>query len=73
MRKSPRSAAVDRPRERVVIIDTLKQQMLDLKALRKKVAEAESRTAALKRSNHTRGRLTTDLLKNPSLCGGHKE
>jgi hypothetical protein len=50
MRKSPRSAALYRPRERVVvIIDPLRQQMLHLKALRKKVAKAE-RAARLSRN-----------------------
>jgi hypothetical protein len=46
MSKSPRSTAAEQSRKRVVFIDILKQQMLDLKALRKKVAEAESAVAA---------------------------
>jgi hypothetical protein len=39
--------------KRVVFIDILKQQMLDLKALRKKVAEAESASAAKKKRKRT--------------------
>jgi hypothetical protein len=41
MGKSPRSAIAEQSRERVVFLDILKQQMLDLEALRKKVDEAE--------------------------------
>ena len=56
MRKSPRSAAVYWPRERVVIIDPLKQQMLDLDALRKRVAETERalRQARIRNRRHER-------------------
>lgn len=43
MSKCPHTAATEASRERVVFIDILKQQMLDLEALRKKVAEAEQR------------------------------
>ena len=46
MSKSPRSAAAEPSRERVVFVDILKMQMLDLEALRKKVAEAETASAA---------------------------
>jgi hypothetical protein len=48
MIKSPRSAAPEQSRERIVLVDALEQQMLDLKALRKEVAAAE-RAAAVKR------------------------
>ncbi len=41
MRQNPRSAGTKKSNVRVVFIDILKQQMQDLKALRKKVAEAE--------------------------------
>jgi hypothetical protein len=57
MRKSPRSAAVYRPRERVVVIDILKQQMLDLQALRKEVAEAERALRTERIRNRLRERL----------------
>jgi hypothetical protein len=52
MGKSPRSAAARQSRERVVFVDILKHRLLpdELEALRKKVAEGESRTATLKRS-----------------------
>jgi hypothetical protein len=43
MSKCPHTAATETSRERVVFIDILEQQMLDLEALRKKVAEAERR------------------------------
>jgi hypothetical protein len=55
MRKLPRSAASEKLRERVVYIDILKQQMLDLEAVRKELAQAESRAAALKRSGRISG------------------
>jgi len=50
MIKPPRSAAAERSQKRVVIVDILEQQMSDLKALRKEVAEAE-RAAATKRKH----------------------
>jgi hypothetical protein len=51
MIKSPRSAAAEESRERVILVDdVLEQQMLDLKALRKEVAAAES--AAAMKSKH---------------------
>ena len=51
MGKSPRSAAAEPSRVRVVLInDFLKQQLLDLVALRKKVAEAERRCKARQKS-----------------------
>ena len=50
MIRSPRPAAAEQSRERVVLVDILQQQMLDLKALRKEVAEAES--AAAKKRKH---------------------
>ena len=43
MRKLPRCETV---RVRVVLVDFLKQQMLELEALRKKVADAERRCKA---------------------------
>ena len=45
MIKSPPSAAAEQSRERVVLVDILAQQMLDLEALRKEVAAAESAAA----------------------------
>jgi hypothetical protein len=45
MSNFPRSAALEKSRERSRLVDILKQQMLDLEALRKKVAEAESRAS----------------------------
>jgi hypothetical protein len=59
-----RSAALEKSRERILLNGILKQELLELEALRKivaeanlealrkKVAEAESPTAALKRSGH---------------------
>jgi hypothetical protein len=45
MGKSPRSVADEKSCERAVaLIDFLKEQLLDLKALRQKVAEAEIRS-----------------------------
>ena len=41
MRRIPRATSTRNPKFRVVFVDALKQQMTDLKALRKKVAEAE--------------------------------
>jgi hypothetical protein len=52
MGRFPRSTP-EQSRKRVVFIDILKQQMLDLKALRKKVAEAESASAAKKKRKRT--------------------
>jgi hypothetical protein len=46
MRKSPRSAVAEYAPERIVLIDMLERQMLDLRALRKQVAEAETRFRA---------------------------
>jgi hypothetical protein len=66
MSNFPRSAALEKSRERILLNGILKQELLELEALRKivaeanlealrkKVAEAESPTAALKRSGHTR-------------------
>jgi hypothetical protein len=45
MSNFPRSAALEKSRERILLVDILKQQMLDLEALRKKVADAESRAS----------------------------
>jgi hypothetical protein len=42
-KKTPRSVAGKQLPHQVVVIDVLEQQMLDLQALRKKVAEAERR------------------------------
>jgi hypothetical protein len=50
MRKLPRSAASEKFRERLVYINVLKQQMLDLEAVRKEVAEAELRYKQLRRA-----------------------
>jgi len=50
MIKSPPSAAAEQSRERVVLVDILAQQMLDLEALRKEVASAE-RAAAMKKKH----------------------
>jgi hypothetical protein len=50
MRKFPRCETV---RVRVVLVDFLKQQMLELEALRKKVADAERRCKA--RHRHVLG------------------
>jgi hypothetical protein len=41
MRRIPRTTSTRNPKLRAVFVDALKQQMTDLKALRKKVAEAE--------------------------------
>jgi hypothetical protein len=41
MSKPPCSTAAEQLRARVIFIDNLKQQILDLEALREKVAEAE--------------------------------
>jgi hypothetical protein len=49
MIKSPRSAAAEQSHERVVLVDFLEQQMLDLKALRKEVAAAERAAAVMKK------------------------
>ena len=79
MSNFPRSAALEKSRERILLNGNLKQQLLELKALRKKVAEAnlealrkkvaeaESPTAALKRSGHTRatGRRTDVRIGKP--------
>ena len=43
MSKSPPSAVAEQLPRQVVLIDTLRQQILDLEALRKEVAEAEKR------------------------------
>jgi len=48
--KSPRSIVGKRLPRQVVVIDILEQQMLDLQALRKKVAEAEKRRQVRKDS-----------------------
>jgi hypothetical protein len=62
MSKSPRLAVAEQSRERVVFVDILKQQMLDLKALRKKVAEAESASTAKKKRKRTFSFHTHDVL-----------
>jgi len=49
MIKSPRLATAEQSHERVVLVDILEQQMLDLDALRKEVAAAESAAAAKKK------------------------
>jgi len=49
MGKPPRAAGVKYPHERIFVIDFLKQQMLDLQALRKKVTEAEAANARRQR------------------------
>jgi hypothetical protein len=49
MIKSPRSAVAERSHERIVLVDFLEQQMLDLRALRKEVAAAESAAAVMKK------------------------
>jgi hypothetical protein len=41
MRRIPRATTIRNENVRVVFVDSLKQQMIDLKALRKRVAEAE--------------------------------
>ena len=41
MRRIPRATTTRNSSIRVVLVDALKQQMIDLKALRKKVTEAE--------------------------------
>jgi len=43
MSKSPPSAVAEQLPRQVVLIDILRQQILDLEALRKEVAEAEKR------------------------------
>jgi hypothetical protein len=48
--KSPRSIVGTQLPRQVVVIDILEQQMLDLQALRKKVAEAEKRRQVRKDS-----------------------
>ena len=45
MRRIPRATTIRNLNVRVVLVDALKQQMIDLEALRKKVAEAESVSA----------------------------
>ena len=50
MIKSPPAAAAEQSRERVVLVDILAKQMLDLEALRKEVAAAES-VAAMKKKH----------------------
>jgi hypothetical protein len=46
IRRIPRATTARNLNIRVVLVDALKQPMIDLKALRKKVAEAESASAA---------------------------
>jgi hypothetical protein len=41
MSEIARSAVVEKSHERIVVVDILKQQMLELQALRKAVSEAE--------------------------------
>jgi hypothetical protein len=41
MRRIPRATTIRNVNVRVVFVDSLKHQMIDLKALRKRVAEAE--------------------------------
>ena len=45
MSKSPHSTAPEESRERVVFVDILEKQMLDLEALRDEVAKAELMTS----------------------------
>jgi hypothetical protein len=63
MGRFPRSTT-EQSRKRVVFIDIPKQQMLDLKALRKRVAEAQSASAA-KRSVGERPRSTPHNVLSP--------
>ena len=49
MNKSPHSIPPEKPRERVVYVDILEQQMLDLEALRDEVAEAEQHLTSKQR------------------------
>jgi hypothetical protein len=58
MCKSPRSAAAEKLRERIVVIENLKHQLLELEALREEVTEAERLLAPKTRSSSTiRGEL----------------
>ena len=57
MRKPPHSAAAEKSRARVIIIDPLKLQMLRLMALRKEVAAAERANAAATRKKHKQAHL----------------
>jgi len=83
MRKSPRSAATEHAPERIVFIDMLEREMLDLKALRKQVAEAETRfrvredsqlpawalraRSAKRRSHYQRSRAASSAICTPSM------
>ena len=53
MSKPPCLAAAELSRERVISIDILKQQLLDLEALREKVVEAERASAEKKKRKRT--------------------
>ena len=53
MSKSPCSTAAEQSRARVISIDILKQQILDLEALREKVAEAERASSEKKKRRRT--------------------
>ena len=58
MRKSARSHTTKPSRERVVFVDILRQQLLDLEALRKEVAEAEARSTSVRNRMSERERLS---------------
>jgi hypothetical protein len=68
MSKSPRSAAADQSRERVVFIDILKQQMLDLKVLRKVVAETASAAKKKRKNGRPLSTPTTRCSPKPSAA-----
>ena len=57
MGKPPRAAGAKCSLELVFVVDFLKQQMLGLQALRKKVTEAEAANARLLRQRKARNRL----------------
>ena len=68
MSKSPPSAVAEQLPRQVVLIDILRQQILDLEALRKEVAEAEKRAAGSARiiRNPAVDRLSSAHAPNPS-------
>jgi len=47
MRRNPRAAIKPQPIVRVIFVDRLEQEMMDLKALRQEVADAETRALPL--------------------------
>ena len=47
MRRIPRATTKSQPIVRVIFVDRLRQEMMDLKALRQEVADAETRALLL--------------------------